>query len=140
MTVPAQRPPRANPELLPVLATVTYLATLIAAWGILSLALDRDVVDYADAGPLLGPPMALGACVVTWAFSRAALRGRAPALAIAAVVVSWLVVIAIGAIGYTAPTILATAVHFAISPFVLAAALLSGLTVLATRGLAPRRR
>jgi hypothetical protein len=128
--VPPQLPPPSNPALLPVLAAVTYLAAVIGTWGLLSLALDRDVVDYPDAGPLLGPAMAAAACVVTWASlwgSRASRRSWT--WVIAALLGSYLAMLLVAAIGHS----LTAFAHFAISPFIATAAVLSGLTVLVVR-------
>ena len=133
--VPPQLPPPSNPALLPVLAAVTYLAAVIAAWGLLSFTLDRDVVDYPDAGPLLGPAMAAAACLVTWAAlwqSRASRRtwsGVATAL-----FGSYLAMLLVAGIGHS-PMAFA---HFAISPFIATAAVLSGLTVLVVRAVKAR--
>lgn len=38
-------------------AAMLYLAILVAAYGLISLAFDVDVIDVADAGPLVGPVM-----------------------------------------------------------------------------------
>ena len=123
-------PPRpSNPVLLPTLALVVFLASVVAFWGILSLALDREVIDYPDAGPLLGPAMATAAGVVTWLALLSTRRARSPwPGAIASLVVSLVVMLGVAAVGY-APV---AAVHFLLSPFVLGAAALSGATVLAT--------
>jgi len=123
--------------MLPVLATVTYVAAVVALWGILSLLLNRDVIDYPDAGPLLGPTMAAVAAVITWLVSW---RAKRPVLgAVVALFTSWLGMLVVGVIGYVG-TPLEVAIHFAISPFIAGAAVLSALTVLATAALrrAPR--
>jgi len=128
-------PPPPNPALLPLLATVVYLAAVVALWGVLSLLLDRDVVDYPDAGPLLGPAMAASAGVVTWIALVRTRRARSPwlgtALAVLGAAAGMLVV---SALGYG----LVAAPHFALSPFVLAAAALSGITVLSVWGIRAR--
>lgn len=140
MSAPRQLPPPSNPALLPVLAAVVLVAAIVAGWGVLSLVLDRDVIDYPDAGPLLGPAMAFTAGIVTWL-----VLWRRPAR-IAAVAIAgfgtYLAVIAVGGIGYAVTRgdltwmLLATA-HFALSPFVVAAAVLSALTVLVVRAVQP---
>lgn len=136
--VPRQLPPPTNRALAPVLGTATYLALLVATWGGLSLALDRDVVDYPDAGPLLGPAMAAVACVVTWLASWwVARRGRPLRGALVAASASFAGMLVVALVGYS----LQAVAHFAISPFILAAALLSAAAVVATwamsRGAAP---
>jgi len=120
--------------LLPILATVTYLAALIAVWGFLSLLLDRDPVDYRDAGPLLGPAMAAAACVVTWASLWRITRPRAWGRVLAALAGSFVAMLLVGAAGYAITRsgvawLVLAAGHFALSPFVLAAAVMAGLTV-----------
>jgi len=114
------------------MTTVLYLASVIALWGVLSLILDREVIDYPDAGPLLGPAIAAVACVVT---GIGVARGRGPSTAIACLIGSYAAMLAVGALGYTitrgSPIWMAlAAAHLAISPFVLGAAVLSALVVL----------
>ena len=140
MSVPTRLPPPSNPALLPVLAAVTYLAAVVALWGVLSLVLDRNVIDYPDAGPLLGPTMAGVAGILTWLVSW---RSRSWAAAFVALLASFLGMLVVAAVGYTVTrgdltTLLTAAAHFAISPFVLGAAALSGLTVVAVHLLRPR--
>lgn len=138
MSGPSQVPPPPNPFLLPVLVTVTFLAALVAASGMLSLALDRDVIDYPDAGPLLGVAMALAAGIVTWAgCSRSAHRASPWITATLTALLCFTAVVLAGAVGYAliqgslSWVVLASA-HFAASPFTVAAAVLSGAAVVAT--------
>lgn len=49
--------------ILAVFTATLYLALIVAAFGLISLATDTDVVTQADAGPLVGPGMA-GAAVL----------------------------------------------------------------------------
>lgn len=131
-----QLPPPPNPVLLPTLAAVVHGAGVAALWGILSLALDREVVDLEDAGPLLGPGMAAAAVVVTWLVLLGTRRSRGPWIATAlALLLSLAAMLLVAAVGY-APS---AALHFALGPFVPGAAALSALTVLAVRGFRPRR-
>ena len=128
-------PPPPDPRMLPVLATVTYAAAVIALWGFLSLGLDADAIAQRDAGPLLGPAMVLGACVVTLLALLKA-RGRsAPTVAgLAAAASVYVVMLAIGAVGYSliradVSWLVLFIGAYAPSPFVLGAALLSGIAV-----------
>ena len=143
---PRQLPPPSNPAVPPVLAAVVYLALVVATWGFMSLALDREVIDYADAGPLLGPTMAVSAGLVTF-FALRSRSVRVWAAALVAASGSYLAMIAVAGIGYSvtrsdATWMLLSAAHAALSPFVAAAAGLSALVVvafrLAKRGSAPR--
>ena len=124
-----------DPRLLPVLVAVGYVATLIAVWGFTSLLLDADVITETDAGPLLGPAMAVTAGVVV-SLSLWRLRKRttllAPTVATAASV--YVLMLLVGAVGYSSTRgeltwlVLFTA-RYALSPFVVGAALLAGLSV-----------
>ena len=124
-----------DPRLLPVLVAVGYIATLIAVWGFTSLLLDADVITETDAGPLLGPAMAVTAGVVV-SLSLWRLRKRttllAPTVATAASV--YVLMLLVGAVGYSATRgvltwlVLLTA-RYALSPFIVGAALLAGLSV-----------
>lgn len=139
---PHRLPPPPNPAILPVLAGITLVALVVAAWGVLSLVLDRDVIDYLDAGPLLGPAIAVAAGVVTWLV---AWRGRSAVAPVIALFAGYLVMVAVGAVGYTLTTgnlsgMPAAAAHFAISPFVVAAAVLVSVVVLSARALQSRPR
>lgn len=127
--VPTQLPPPANPALAPALGAIVFVAALVATWGGLSLLLDRSVVDYPDAGPLLGPAMAAVATVVTWLTSWwVARKGRPLRGALIAASGSYLGMLLTAVIGYS----LTAAAHFAISPFVVGAALLSPLVLVGT--------
>jgi Family of unknown function (DUF6121) len=44
-------------------ATILYLACVVAAFGLISLYTNRDVIVEADAGPLIGPVMTAVATV-----------------------------------------------------------------------------
>jgi Family of unknown function (DUF6121) len=130
--------PRARRTGLAAFATVGYLAALIALWGILSVIADRDVIDYPDAGPLLGPSMAAVACLVTFANALGAVGQANPwpqLIGTAALTAATTVLVA--SIGYSITRgdfawMPAAAVHFAIGPFVPGAALLSSLVVAAS--------
>ena len=155
-----QLPPPSNPAMLPVLGTVTYNAAVVALWGILSLALNRDVIPFALQSPLLGPSMVAIAAVITWLV---AWRAKRPVLgAIVALFTSWLGMILVAVIGFNAQACpegqycyigfadsldsplglgpVDIALHFALSPFVAGAAVLAAFTVLAVAALrrAPR--
>lgn len=133
---PRQLPPPANPALLPVLAAVVYIAAVVALWGILSLLLDREVVDYPDAGPLLGPAMAAAAGVVTWVALVRSRRSRSPwPWTVLALVLSLAAMLLVALIGHgpLAP------LHFLLGPFIPGAAVLSGVVVLVSWMFRPRR-
>jgi small basic protein len=118
--------------MLYALATVTYVATIVALWGILSLVLDRNPIDYTDAGPLLGPAMVAASAVITWLIawrSQSAWVGATTAF-----FASFFGMIVVAVVGYVGSPF-EVALHFAISPFIAGAALFSSFTVLATAAL-----
>ncbi len=129
MSEPEHRP---NPAVVPVFATAAFLAGLIGLWGFTSLLLNRDVIDYPDAGLLLGPSMAVAACVVTFLATMRARQSPSPILSgLLAAVVALVVILVVGAVGYSFAranfgVLPAAVVHFAISPFMIGAAILSG--------------
>jgi len=130
-----QLPPPPDPRMLPVLAAVTYAAAVIALWGFVSLALNVDAIAQRDAGPLLGPTMVLGAVVVTFvAMLRVVRRGSPTGAALASAACVYVVMLGIGAVGYTivradVSWLVLFVGGYALSPFVLGAALLSGIGV-----------
>lgn len=131
-----QLPPPPNPALLPVLTAVVYVAAVVALWGILSLLLDREVVDFPDAGPLLGPAMATAAAVITWLALFRSRRSRSPwPWTVLALVLSLAAMLLVALLGY-GPIAVA---HFLVGPFIPAAAVLSALTVLVSWAFRPRR-
>jgi hypothetical protein len=102
----------------------------------MSLLLDREVIDYSDAGPLLGPSVVLVGAAVTagglWSSRR---KRRAPLVAPASGVIAYVVMVLVAGVGYLvggtrAASALEVIAHFALSPFILGAAVISGVTVL----------
>ncbi|MBG6055645.1 hypothetical protein IWX81_002068 [Salinibacterium sp. CAN_S4] len=129
---------------LAVFATVAYLAALIALWGILSVIVDRDVIDYVDAGPLLGPSMVIAALLVTFASVRTVTIAPRPArVVVGAAVLAFVAMLLVGAVGYSITRgdfgwIPAATVHFALAPFVPGAAVLSAVVVAASKAVSGR--
>jgi hypothetical protein len=142
---PARRhplPPLSSPTdhrespLIALLAALAYPAFVVALWGIASLLLNREVIDYADAGPLLGPLVVVVGTVVTAGALWRSWRGaRSPLLAPASGVIAYLAMVLTAGLGYLvggtrAVSGLEVLAHFALSPFIVGAAVISGLTVL----------
>ena len=132
-----QLPPPPDPRMLPVLAAVTYAAAVIALFGFVSLALNVDAIAQRDAGPLLGPAMVLGAVVVTFvALLRVRARSAPTVAALVAATSVYVAMLAIGAFGYAliradVSWLVLFVGAYALSPFVIGAALLSGVAVVA---------
>jgi hypothetical protein len=119
--------------LVRLLIAAGYPAGLIAVWGLTSLITDTDVITLSDAGPLLGPSMAVAATVVTAAWVLTVRRALVLST-VGAVASAYLAMLIVGSIGYVftrgdAAWFVLFAARFALSPFVIGAALLSGAAV-----------
>jgi len=140
----AKLPPPPDPRMLPLLATITYGAGVIALWGFVSLALDIDAVAQTDAGPLLGPAIVITACLITFAALLRVRNSRGPTVpALVAAASVYIGMLLVGAVGYTLVTAdLSWFVLFvgayAVSPFVIGAALLAAVDVLVVWALTRR--
>jgi hypothetical protein len=130
-------PEMVDPRAAPILVGIAYGATIVASWGFTSLLFDQDVVTAPDAGPLLGPSMALGAVVSTMVWLWGAWR-RAGAGAIGAglgaAASAWFALLLVAGVGYTVTRgeliwLLLFPADYAVSPFTLVPAMLAGLTV-----------
>lgn len=89
------------------MVTVLCGAVLMATDGVMSLVADRDVVAEPDAGPLVGPAMAIAALAVLFLSLLGGLRPspRAPSVPVARAIVAsglvWVLGPAVGAIAYS---------------------------------------
>lgn len=117
------------------MATVLAFALIVFVFGVLSLTLDRDVIDEADAGPLVGVSMVVVALLVvlliTLREAPAPVIGRTVTALLAVVMLSPLV----GAIAYSAVRVELGVIpvffgRYVLSPFVLASAGIAALVVL----------
>jgi Family of unknown function (DUF6121) len=61
-----------------VFAAALFLACVVAAFGVISLALNIDVIDEPDAGPLVGPIMAAVSTLALFGFLNASGRSLPP--------------------------------------------------------------
>jgi hypothetical protein len=121
-----ERAPRPE-RLVALFVTVFWAALVFAVYGLLAVILDRDPID-APVGPYFGLIVAAVAGLVLWTILSASLGSRTPwpgAIGAAAAVY---LVLALGGV-IVDFSLLVTQVT---SPFVIAAALLAGLTVLGT--------
>jgi hypothetical protein len=136
----SDQPPRRNPLVAPTFATAGFLAGLVALWGFTSLFTDRDVIDYPDAGPLVGPSMAIAACVVVFLLTLRARITPPALLAIVTGLVAYAALLFVGGVAYSLrlddfSVMWPAMVHFGIGPFMVGAGILAGLVVGATAGL-----
>lgn len=129
-----------------MLVAVTYGALVIGAWGVTSYILNQDVMRYSDAGPLLGPAMALGAMSTTLGWVVRVRKGSGVVVcAVGAAASAWLVMLVVGAVGYTVTKgvlawLLLFGGYYATSAFVIVPAILAGLLVLGTGVLSLRAK
>ncbi|MBX3077626.1 MAG: hypothetical protein KF692_00115 [Cryobacterium sp.] len=127
--------------LIAVMVAVLYGAILMAVDGFVSLLIDRDVISEPDAGPLVGPVMAVTALSIVFVSVLGGLRPapgprRVPVgRAISTLAIVYVLSPLAGAIVYVFGQDRAlTAVEFFSkylgSPFVIASAALAGLAIL----------
>lgn len=64
--------------ILAVFAAVLYAALLVAAFGLISLATNLDVISEPDAGPLVGPSMTAAAVLLVFVLMLALGVGTRP--------------------------------------------------------------
>ena len=127
--------------LVAVMVTVLYGAILLALDGVLSLLADRDVISEPDAGPLVGPIMAVVALAIMFVSVLGGLRPTSmpPRIPVARAVTTAILVYLLGplagAVVYTAgqEQLLTGLLFFArylASPFVIASAVLALVRIL----------
>lgn len=118
-----------------------YGAILVAVDGFVSLIADRDVIQESDAGPLVGPIMAVVALAIVFVSVLGGLRPTSarPAIPVARAIVTAVLVYLLGplagAVVYTAgqEQLLTGLLFFArylASPFVIASAVLALVPIL----------
>jgi hypothetical protein len=118
--------PRRSDYAIALFVTVVWAAIVFAVDGILAVTLDRDPIE-AQVSPYYAIIALLLASVVTWLAVAAALRSATPWLsAITSTALVYLVLVA-----SAIPVGLGLVAEQASSPFVIAAALLSGAVVVA---------
>lgn len=127
--------------LIAVMVAVLYGALLLAIDGFVSLVTDRDVISEPDAGPLVGPVMAVAALSVVFVSVLGGLRPtfgkrRIPVgRAVGTALIVYLLSPSAGAIVYAfgQERLLSPFMFFGrylASPFVIISAVLAGLTIL----------
>lgn len=127
--------------LVAVMVAVLYGAILLAVDGFVSLLANRDVISDSDAGPLVGPVMAIAALAIVFVAVLGGLRptSGAPRVPVGRAITTALLVYLLGPLAGAIVYVLgkgsaATAVIFfgscLASPFVMAAAVLALVTVL----------
>jgi hypothetical protein len=135
-------PSGARIGLLAALTATAWVALVVAIWGILALLTNGEVIVQADAGPLLGPVMvAAGAVALLLLVLRIMRRAEPPVLAFFGTAAAvYLVMLVVGGIGYALIRgqvlwLLTFPLAYSVSPFVLAAALLAGLSAVLARSI-----
>jgi len=134
-------------RLLAALTAVAWAALVVAAFGILSLVLDLEVIPQSDAGPLLGPVMVLVAgAVLGLLIVRIVRTGQPAGLSfVAAAAAVFLTLLFSGGILYSfvraEPVwLIVFPLSEAISPFIVVASLLAGAAALAARAIGAAER
>jgi hypothetical protein len=141
---PSRRPaPFSRALLIAVMVTVLYGAILVAVYGFISLLADQDVITEPDAGPLIGPIMAVVVLTIMFFSVLGGLRptpgrprlrvpvGRAVGTATSAYLLGPMIGSIVYAFGHNQ---LLTAVlffaHYLASPFVIASAIVALVLIL----------
>jgi hypothetical protein len=110
-----------------LVATMTvalFIALVVAVSGFESLLSGQDPIRQADATPYLGPSMVVGAAVVVFfATAVGARKGNVAVTGLLAAAGSYLVLLAIGSLGYTIITadvaqLVVFPAGYALAPFV----------------------
>ena len=129
-------------RLLAVLTAAAWCALVVAAFGVLSLVLDLEVIPQSDAGPLLGPVMVIVAGVILGLLVVRIVRTAQPAWLsfVAAAAAVFLTLLFSGGILYavvrTEPVwLLVFPLSQAISPFIVVASLLAGAAAIGARAI-----
>jgi signal transduction histidine kinase len=132
---PARTP---DPRIIAVFGVIAWIAAVVATFGLLSLILDVDVISQAQAGPLLGPVMVVaGAVVLGLLLVRVQTARQGPGISfVGATAAVYITMLFVGGIVYTAITadllqLLFFPFGYSASPFIVAAAVLAGLTAIA---------
>jgi hypothetical protein len=110
--------------LIATMTSVLFIALVIAVTGFEALLADVEVISQPDATPYLGPAMVLGgAAVVFLATAVGAREGNPGVTGLVAAATAYLVMLGVGAVGYTLvrsdPTeLLVFPAGYALGPFV----------------------
>ena len=122
--------------LIATMTSVLFIALVIAVTGFESLLADVEVISQPDATPYLGPAMVLaGASVVFLATGVGARDGNPAVTGLVAAATSYLVMLGVGAVGYTLirgdlTELVVFPAGYALGPFVVAAVVVALLCVI----------
>jgi hypothetical protein len=123
----SEREPRSPDRLIALFVTVLWAAIVFAVDGVLSVVLDRDPIQ-SDVGPYYAVLAFALAGMVLWMLLSGTSTSRHPAWGAAGAVALVYLVFLLSALPWGLPLVS----EQALSPFVIAAALLAGATVVAT--------
>ncbi|PZE69710.1 DUF6121 family protein [Curtobacterium sp. MCBD17_021] len=134
--------------LVATMASVLFIALVIAVTGFEALLADVEAIRQPDATPYLGPGMVVGAAVVVFlATVTGAREGNPVVTGLVAAATTYLVMLGVGAVGYAlvrsdAAELLVFPAGYALSPFVVGGVVVALVTVVggisAVRWQAPR--
>lgn len=147
---PASRGSFSRALLVALMVAVLYGAILLAVDGYVSLLTNHEIISESDAGPLVGPVMAVTALAIVFCSILFGLRPSSspPRIPIAGATVTGALVFVLsplaGAIMYVlGKAVLGSAIrfflHYLASPFVVTSAVLAAVAVLLLPGIARAR-
>jgi hypothetical protein len=121
--------------LVATMTSVLFVALVIAVTGFESLLANVEVIAQSDATPYLGPAMVVGGAVVVLFATALGVRDGNPGVTgLVAAATAYLVMLGIGAVGYTlirqdAAQLLVFPAGYALGPFVVSSVVVALLCV-----------
>ncbi|PYY41536.1 MULTISPECIES: DUF6121 family protein [unclassified Curtobacterium] len=121
--------------LVATMASVLFIALVIAVTGFEALLADVEAIRQPDATPYLGPAMVVGAGVAVFlATAMGAREGNPVVTGLVAAATTYLVMLGVGAVGYAlvrsdAAELLVFPAGYALSPFVVGGVVVALVTV-----------
>lgn len=128
--------------LVATMASVLFVVLVIAVSGFEALFADLEVITQPDATPYLGPGMVVGGAVVVFLTTASGIRTGNPGVTgLVAAATAYLVMLGVGAVGYTMVTgdpteLIVFPAGYALGPFVVGSVVIALLVVVGAIALA----
>jgi hypothetical protein len=121
--------------LMATMAVALFVALVVAASGFEALFTGQDPIHQADAGPYLGPSMVIAVAVVVFLSTAVGARRGSPGVSgLVAAAAGYLVMLAVGSLGYAIVTgdvaaLVVFPAGYALGPFVVGTVIIAFLVV-----------
>ena len=122
--------------LIATMTSILFIALVIAVTGFESLLADTEVISQPDATPYLGPAMVIGGALVVFLATAVGARDGNPGVTgLVAAATAYLVMLGVGAVGYTlirgdVTELLVFPAGYALGPFVVGSVVVALLSVI----------